>query len=116
MNEFPQASQLGNLLLSLILVVGLIVVCIWVIKRLSSINHANGQQLSTIASLSLGARERLVLVQVGEQQVLIGVAPGRVSRIQTFAEPVVDIAETSTSKKDFSSQLANLLPGARQHD
>ncbi len=113
MNEFPQASQLGNLVISLILVVGLIFACIWLIKRLSNLNHATEGQLSTIASLSLGARERIVLVQVGEQQVLIGVAPGRVSKLQTFAEPVIEVNSSSASKNDFASQLANFLPGAR---
>ncbi|MFK7733974.1 MAG: flagellar biosynthetic protein FliO [Pseudomonadales bacterium] len=113
MNEFPQASQLGNLVISLILVVALIFACIWVIKRLSNLNQAAGNHLNTIASLSLGTRERIVLVQVGDQQVLIGVAPGRVSKLQTFSEPVIDVNSLASSKNDFSSQLANFLPGAR---
>lgn len=113
MNEFPQASQLGNLVISLILVVALIFACIWLIKRLSNLNHTAGNHLSTIASLSLGARERIVLVQVGEQQVLIGVAPGRVSKLQTFSEPAIHVDSPSSTKSEFSSQLANLLPGAR---
>lgn len=113
MNEFPQASQLGNLVISLIVVVALIFACIWLIKRLSNLNHAAGNHLTTIASMSVGARERIVLVQVGEQQVLVGVAPGRVSKLQTFSEPVIDVDTLSVAKNDFSTQLANLLPGAR---
>jgi flagellar protein FliO/FliZ len=36
----------------------------------------------------MGARERLVLVQVGSTQLLLGVAPGRISLLHQLDEPV----------------------------
>ena len=113
MSEFPQASMLGNLLLSLVLIVGLIVGCIWLIKRLSNISAGGDRQLSVVCSLSLGARERVVLIQIGQQQVLVGVSPGRINTLQTFDEPVIATDSSGRSQSEFASQLANFLPGAR---
>jgi flagellar protein FliO/FliZ len=47
--------------------------------------------LDVIADLPLGPKERAVLVRVGKTQLLIGVAPGRVTTLHVLAEPV-DVA------------------------
>ena len=52
--------------------------------------------MRVLSSVSVGQRERAVLLQVGDQQVLVGVGPGNVRKIHVFDEPVVDPKETST--------------------
>ena len=42
--------------------------------------------LRVVASLPIGQRERVVVVQVGERQVMLGVAPGRVALLQELGE------------------------------
>ena len=44
--------------------------------------------INIIADVALGQKERAVLIQVGAQQLLIGVAPGQVNTLHVLAEPV----------------------------
>jgi flagellar protein FliO/FliZ len=50
--------------------------------------------------VGVGQRERAVLVQVGEQQFLLGVGPGNVRILHIFDEPAV--TSTSSSTPNFS--------------
>ena len=115
MSEFPEASQIGNLILSLTLVVGAIVGCLWLIKRLSNINQPSGAKLKVLASMSLGTRERALLVQAGDTQMLLGIAPGRVSQLHVFAEPVITENDAESSAP-FAAQLASLLPKGKARE
>ena len=42
--------------------------------------------LRVVASLTVGQRERAVVVQIGDRQLLLGVAPGRVALLHELAE------------------------------
>lgn len=110
MSEFPQAAQFGNVALSLLLIVVLIVACVWLLKRIAQFNQGTAGKLRVLASLSIGTRERALLVQAGDTQMLLGVAPGRVSTLHVFDEPVIVADDNKAANVDFASQLAGLLP------
>ncbi len=99
----------GNYLLELVFALGLVVVCIllfaWLLKRLQGVSGRSGSAMRVVGALSLGTRERVVLVQVGDRQVLVGVAPGRVSRVCEFDSPVVDASDDLTRPANFASLL-----------
>jgi flagellar protein FliO/FliZ len=44
--------------------------------------------LRVVASLAVGQRERAVVVQVGDRQLLLGVAPGRVALLHELGNPL----------------------------
>jgi len=49
--------------------------------------------------VSVGARERVVLLEVGQQWLLVGVAPGRVNTLLTLTEsPIPEGEPDSTSR------------------
>ena len=98
----------------LLLVVFLIITIGWLIRRLGGVPMMGGQALKVNAVLSVGAREKVVLVDVGEKQILLGVAPGRVSHLQSFDQPVVKKANADTNTDDFSSTIKSLLGKAKQ--
>ena len=53
--------------------------------------------------LSLGAKEKVALIQVGNQQILIGVTPQSINRLLDIAEPIQLDAHINTSSKSILS-------------
>lgn len=87
MAEPSQVATLASMLGGLILVLLLIFALAYLLRRFNLVPTTNGV-LKTIAVTSLGQKERLVLVQVGEQQYLLGVSSQQVSLIDKLAEPI----------------------------
>lgn len=75
---------------SLALVIGLMVAVLWLLRRFNGVGHkmGAGSPLQVVASVGLGQRERAVLIGAGDKQILIGVAPGHISALHVFDEPV----------------------------
>ena len=68
----------------------------------------HGKNLSVLASLALGPRERIVLVRVGDQQLLLGVTPQSISSLQPLDAPV-DLGEGEVGTADGSGRFAEHL-------
>lgn len=81
-------ASLGQVTLALALVLALIFVAAWLMRRLRGFGKTGTGALDIIADLPVGQKERAVLIRVGTQQVLIGVAPGRISTLHVLDEPV----------------------------
>ncbi|MDP3365599.1 MAG: flagellar biosynthetic protein FliO, partial [Pseudomonas sp.] len=82
------AGQLGQLLLGLLLVIGLIFVLAWLLRRVQQLAPRSGQVIKLLATQPLGPRDRLVLVQVGNEQILLGLSAGRIAPLHVLKEPV----------------------------
>jgi flagellar protein FliO/FliZ len=82
------AGSLAQVTLSLLLVLAAVFAAAWVVRRLRGFGRFGGGALQVVAEVAVGAKERAVLIQVGKQQLLIGVAPGSVSTLHVLSEPV----------------------------
>lgn len=78
------AMGLGLVLL-LILAIG------WALRHLTRFSSATGDVIKVLGGRSLGPRERLVLLQVGEEQLLLGVAPGRIEKLHVLRSPIPEV-------------------------
>src|SRR5689334_12343930 len=81
-------ASLGQVTMALGLVLALIFVAAWLMRRLRGFGKTGTGALDIVADLAVGQKERAVLIRVGTQQVLLGVAPGRVTTLHVLAEPV----------------------------
>ena len=77
----------GSMILSLLMVLALIIICALVLKRFN-FTQQSVSQLKVVTSLSLGAKERVVVIQAGEQQLLLGVTAQQVTLIERLDEPL----------------------------
>lgn len=109
-NTVPPGDYTGfifKILLSLILVVISVAVTIWMIKKAGRFNHSAFGNLKIIDSLNLGARERLLLIQVAEQQVLVAISPGHIETILVLNKNIA--LPPALSEKTFSQRLKHML-------
>ena len=102
-------ANIIQMLFALCLVLGLIAALAWLVKRFGLIQAPSSLSMRVLSSLSLSGKERVVLVEVGEQQFLIGVSPGQVSRLHTFDEAVVNSSERPPA---LTGVLQNLFSNA----
>ena len=108
------AGQLMQLLFGLLLVIGLIFLLAWLMRRVQQVGPRGGQVIRIMASQALGPRDRLVLVQVGSEQVLLGLSPGRITSLHVMNEPV-HLPDGEPATTEFAQRLMELL-GKDQKD
>lgn len=102
-------SQLAQLAMGLTLVVGLIFLLGWLMRRVGPLGGASGQHIRLLASVPLGTRDRLLLVDVAGTQMLLGASPGRINTLHVFDQPVVDPEQPTPMSSDFARKLQALL-------
>lgn len=79
--------QLVKVSASLLVVVAAIVATAAGLKRLKSLQAANGSHMKIIDGISVSTRDRIVLLEVDDQRLLVGISPGRIERLHVFAPP-----------------------------
>ncbi|MFW9269900.1 flagellar biosynthetic protein FliO [Pseudomonas sp. NR3] len=109
------AGQLAQLVLGLLVVLGLIFFLAWMLRRVQQAGPAGkGQVIDIVGSRALGPRDRLVLVQVGTEQILLGLSPGSITALHVLKEPV-QVPVTEQATPEFAQRLMELL-GKDQKD
>lgn len=103
------AGGMAQVFLGLLLVIAMIVGVAWLMRRLGNFQTTANGALRVVGGLSMGPRERVVLVQVGEQQLLLGVAPGRVSTLHVLDKPLALTSTPGATHDTFATRLAGIL-------
>lgn len=106
-------GQLGEVTLALGVVLAAIFAVAWLVRRVRGTAGRAAAQLDVLAEVPLGVKERAVLLRVGSTQLLIGVAPGRVSTLHVLAEPIEIAAQSeegaAATRPSFRALLARSL-------
>ncbi|KQN50829.1 flagellar assembly protein FliO [Pseudomonas sp. Leaf48] len=109
------AGQLTQLVFGLLLVLGLIFFLAWLLRRVQQAGPAGkGQVIELIGSRALGPRDRLMLVQVGNEQILLGLSPGTITALHVLKEPV-QVPSSEKATPEFAQRLMDIL-GKDQKD
>lgn len=103
------AGSLVQVTLGLFVVLAAIVIGAWLVRRLGHFPATPASDLKILGGLSMGPRERVVLIQVGKEQVLIGVAPGRVQKIHVLDEPVEKTTVDKAGSTGFAGRFKDAL-------
>lgn len=70
---------------ALILIVGLLAATAWMARKVSGGKGFGQAGLKVIGGVALGPRERIVLVEVGDDWLVIGVVPGQIRTLHRLA-------------------------------
>jgi flagellar protein FliO/FliZ len=80
----PAAGSLLQTIVSLLFVLALLVGLAWAMKRFGPRAMGGAANMRVIGALSLGGRERIMVVEVADQWIVVGAAPGRVNVLTTM--------------------------------
>lgn len=93
--------------LGLVVVLALIFGCAWLVRRVNGMHGVNTNAMRIVSVMSVGQRERILLLEVGGQQILIGVTAHNVRTLHVFDEPVV--SPKAPGDSDFAARLQAML-------
>ncbi len=96
----------GNAIFALALVVLVIIGAAWLLKRVQPARFAGSALLRIVSSLSIGSRERIVVVEVGEEWLVIGVTAQNITPLHTLPRSTVAPAQTQPAVLPFSAWLS----------
>jgi flagellar protein FliO/FliZ len=89
----------------LLVVLGIFFLCVWGVRRLSGLSVIGGQKMQMVGGLSLGMREKVILLQVGKKQLVLGVTPGRIETLLVLeGEDCLQTLSTAT-ETGFAQKL-----------
>jgi len=87
----PGAAGLLQTIFALLLVLGLLIGLAWLLKRYGPKPGGGLANLRVVGALNIGGRERIMVVEVGDQWIVVGAAPGRVNALHTMPRQDVDL-------------------------
>lgn len=94
------AGDVITTLVMLFIVLGLIVALGWIAKKMRlGLPKAQGN-MQVLNQMSLGQKERLVVVKVGGENLLLAVTAAQVSYIKTLPDDFEDLQESISNRTD----------------
>jgi len=106
----PDGTGLVRATLGLALVLALIFAAGWVMRRIAPARAGGTGPVRVVGSQAVGTRERVVLLEVGDQWLVVGVAPGNVRGLATLPRGELPPAPASPA-----TAFTTLLARARGH-
>jgi flagellar protein FliO/FliZ len=100
-----------QMMFGLAIVLGLVGALAWLMKRVSALPGTGAGMIRVLGAAAVGQRERVVLVEVGETWVLLGVAPGQVRPLHTMPKEKSSAAATAVAPADqgFAMWLRRMM-------
>ena len=111
------AQDIGGSLLQLVFglgaVIALLFASLWLLKRLSAPRGEAAGLMRVVSGIAVGARERVVVVEVGGNWLVLGVAPGRVTALAEMPRgqvpPTPAVTGAPAAPRDFAGRLRQML-------
>ena len=102
-----------QMLLGLALIIGILFSGAYLLRKLNGgRNFGNSGPLRIVGSLMISARERIVLVEVGDSWIVVGIVPGQIKTLHTL--PKGDLPAQS-DEKPFAQWLKQITEHKNAH-
>jgi len=97
-NSVSPTTGLLQIFLALIVVIALMLFIAWLFKRIGPINSMNKVPMKVVGGLSLGNRERIMVVEVGDQWLVLGITAQQISNLSSMPKQALPTASTDDNK------------------
>lgn len=101
--------------LGLIFILLLIFLLAWIMRKVGYGQFSGQGELSVLATLNLGHKEKIALIKVGQQQILVGVTASQINTLHVLDEKLeikttdMNNSQSKLEKKQFSAKLNEVL-------
>lgn len=107
-------AVLGKTAAALALVIAIIFFCTWLLKRWNNLHTRQGAHLRIVGSTAVGNRERIVVVEVEDTWLVVGVGSGHITKLHELPAPDDRVTTTSIAPSSrFSERLSQALASRR---
>lgn len=108
------AGSLLQTIFALVFVLALLIGLAWFMKRYGPKVMGGNNKMRVVSSLNLGGRERIVLVEVADQWIVVGASPGRINALATMPRqegelPQLATAQNGPAAANFSEWLKQTI-------
>ena len=108
------AGSLLQTIFALVFVLALLIGLAWCMKRYGPKVMGGNNKMRVVSSLNLGGRERIVLVEVADQWIVVGASPGRINALATMPRqegelPQLATAQNGPAAANFSEWLKQTI-------
>jgi len=110
----PGAGSLLQTIFALALVLGLLLALAWFMKRYGPRAMGANANIKLVGGLNIGGRERIMVIEVGGQWIVVGASPGRVNALATMprqegAQVPAQLAEHAPPAASFGEWLKKTI-------
>lgn len=100
-------SMMGilNMVMGLVVVIALILGLAWVLKKYGRLPNNNQIDMKVLGGLSLGTREKAILIEIENKRLLVGVTPGHIQTLYVLD----DNCASEVAVESFESKLEEVM-------
>jgi flagellar protein FliO/FliZ len=106
-------TELLNMGLSIVVVIAAILLVGWIYSKSRALSPSAGDIINIVATRALGPKDRLLVVEVADQQLLLGMTTAGVRTLHVFDKRVV-IPEAAAPSLNFAARLRASLQEMRR--
>lgn len=89
---------------------GLLIGVTWLLKKYGPARSSASATVKIIGGVNVGNRERIIVVEVADQWIVVGVAPGRVNTLSTMPkQESSELPHTTPPEKNFAAWLKQTI-------
>ncbi|MCW8090367.1 flagellar biosynthetic protein FliO [Alteromonas sp. ASW11-130] len=99
-----------SIFLSLLLVVAIIFALAYVMRRFN-VTHSSNGQLKVVASMMAGAKERIMVIEVGDEQHLVGITSQSISHLSKLENSIQSQQPADNPGALFKQKLVSAMAG-----
>ena len=114
-SEALPATYLFKLILGLVVVLAMVFAFAWAMKKFHLAQPGGDGPIKLLSAIAVGQRERIALLEVGEEQILVSLAPGRVEKLHEL-KTRIDMSSVRGRESDRFRQRFNQLMKKGQSD
>ena len=104
--------------IGLLIVLSVFFLCVWGVRKLTGLTVSGAEKIRVVGGLSLGLREKVIVLQVGKKQLVLGVTPGRIETLYVLEGDDCLIKEATvatTAETGFAQKLLEAIKARTEH-